>query len=140
VYLAIVLGWLRKTMPFVDLRFRIQGKTIPADHAYALFSAISRRIPGVHSDTHIGIHPISGRLVGNRALGITDSSYLTIRTPSDRVAEMLPIAGKKLRLGGAEVLVGVPRQRRGESGNLRRREFSPRRGLRRGQHLGGERG
>jgi CRISPR-associated protein Cas6 len=92
----------------IDLSFQITGTEIPADHGYALFAAISRLVPAVHGDEGIGVHPISGRLVGNRRMSLTERSRLTIRVDTTRVAELLPLAGQSLDLNGARIRVGVP--------------------------------
>jgi hypothetical protein len=93
----------------VDVRFRLIGDEIPADHGYHLFAAISRLVPSLHGDDEVGVHPISGRLAGNRRLALTDRSSLTIRLASDRVGEILPLAGKTLQVAEDRVRVGVPR-------------------------------
>jgi len=98
-------------MPVVDLAFRLTGDKIPADHGYALLAAISRLIPAVHGDTTIGIHPIQGRHVGHRLLALTDRSRLVFRLDSDRIGEILPLAGQQLDLDGHRVRVGVPETR-----------------------------
>ena len=98
-------------MPFVDLSFRIHGKLLPADHGYHLFSAISKIIPDLHGDEEIGLHPISGKIADNRCLALTPRSSLTFRIEASRIKQILPLAGKKLRLGEHEVQVGVPNTR-----------------------------
>jgi len=110
-------------MPMVDLSFRLIGKTIPADHGYALFSAISRlgnedeKLKAVHSAgsapedspwRRFGVHPINGQPVGDRKLALTPRSRLTFRLDSDLIRELLPLAGKELDLDGSRVRVGVP--------------------------------
>jgi len=98
-------------MPVVDVQFRITGKLIPFDHGYHLFSAVSEVIPELHNYEEAGLHPISGRLIGNRSLAITEKSSLTIRLPSEQIPLILPLAGKTLQLDGYSVLVGVPQTR-----------------------------
>ena len=61
--------------PVVDVAFALRGSTIPADHGYLLFSAISRHLPSLHGDETVGIHPVAGRLVGNRQLELTPASF-----------------------------------------------------------------
>jgi CRISPR-associated protein Cas6 len=95
-------------MVTVDLSFRINGSEIPADHGYALFSVISRLIPSLHGDESIGIHPISGLLVGDRLLRITDRSRLVFRMDSGRIRDVMPLSGKRLDIDGHEFLVGLP--------------------------------
>ena len=96
----------------VDLAFRLQGTApIPADHGYALYSAISRVIPGVHQENGIAIHPIVGRQVGHRRLLLMPWSTLAIRVPDGQIAGLLKLAGKSLRIDAAAVRVGVPEVR-----------------------------
>ena len=98
-------------MPIVDVAFRLQGSEIPADHGYLLFAAVTDLVPGLHEDESVGILPVSGRLAGDRQLSITEFSRLTIRLDADRIAQVLPLAGKRLRLGDAALSVGVPEVR-----------------------------
>ena len=42
-------------MPYVDLAFRLIGGKVPVDHGYALYSAISRLLPGIHGVKNIEI-------------------------------------------------------------------------------------
>lgn len=95
-------------MPVVDVRFRIIGRQIPADHGYRLFSAISEHMPKLHDYDGAGLHPISGQPVGNRSLAITEKSFLTVRLPSELISLILPLAGKTLHIGEYEVRIGVP--------------------------------
>jgi CRISPR-associated protein Cas6 len=98
-------------MPNVDLCFRVVGTEIPADHGYLLYAAIARVVPAFHSDAGVGVHPISGRLAGNRRLTLTDRSVLAIRLDSDRIGAALPLTGRRLDLGGCGLSVGVPEVR-----------------------------
>lgn len=98
-------------MPIVDVAFRVTGDRIPADHGYALLGAVSRVVPAVHGDDTIGIHPIIGRYVGDRMLALTERSHLVFRLDSDRISEVLPLAGKQLDLDGHTIRVGVPQTR-----------------------------
>ncbi len=98
-------------MPVVDVFFRLQGGLIPADHGYLLFSALSAIIPELHGDNAVGVHPISGRLAGNRSLILTHSSFLTIRLPAERVSQFMQLAGKALSIGDSQVRTGVPHTR-----------------------------
>jgi CRISPR-associated protein Cas6 len=56
----------------------------------------------------VGVHPIRGRLVGDRALALTPASRLTLRLPTNRIHETLPLAGQKLDIDGAVVSLGIP--------------------------------
>ena len=94
----------------VDLSFRVTGKTIPADHGYVLYSAVSRIVPWIHepAQNQVGIHPINGLLAGNRLLHLTPSSRLTFRLDANDIKQLLPLAGKELDLDGYQLRVGVP--------------------------------
>ncbi|MBQ6620619.1 MAG: type I-MYXAN CRISPR-associated protein Cas6/Cmx6 [Thermoguttaceae bacterium] len=85
-----------------------RGTTIPADHGYAVFSAISRILPEWHEKEDLGILPICGVQTGNRQMFITEVSRLSVRIDADRIAEILPLAGKRLGLGRNYLQVGVP--------------------------------
>jgi CRISPR-associated protein Cas6 len=95
----------------VDVQFSLQGNLIQADHGFQLFSAISHLVPDLHGDSEVGLHPISGQIAGNRTLAINTHSFLSIRLPSDRISQVLSLAGKVLRLGEHEVHIGVPHTR-----------------------------
>lgn len=54
----------------VDLSFVLTGTVdIPADHGYHLYASVSHVLPAVHEPNGIGIHPIRGRLIGERRSG-----------------------------------------------------------------------
>ncbi|MDG7037053.1 MAG: type I-MYXAN CRISPR-associated protein Cas6/Cmx6 [Nitrososphaerota archaeon] len=95
-------------MVTIDLCFSLKGSEIPADHGYALFSAISHVIPSLHDDKTIGVHPISGMLTGGRMLHLTDGSRLVLRMNSERIQEVMHLSGKRLDIGGYTVSVGLP--------------------------------
>lgn len=98
-------------MPYVDLAFRIVGNTIPVDHGYALYSAISHVVPEVHGARNIGVHPIRGVYHGNGTLRLAEHSRLTVRLPDDDIKTYLKLAGKRLTLTGNVLTVGVPEVR-----------------------------
>jgi len=121
-------------MPIIDLAFRVQGTSIPTDHGYLLFQAITKLIPDLHPpgqtigegenvssssvhtiDSEVGplwktafVHPINGQLSGDRMLRISPRSRLTLRLDSDQISEILPLAGKTLRLGKDTISIGTP--------------------------------
>ena len=98
-------------MPKVDVRFQLLGTQIPADHGYPLFAALSDLVPELHGDEDVGVLPVAGRLIGGRQLAITDASFLTLRIDSERIGQILPLAGKTVRIGPAQVTIGVPQTR-----------------------------
>lgn len=95
-------------MSIVDVMFRLQGDVIPADHGYQLCSAIARVVPGLHGDQGVGIAPVPGEPCGGRRLRLGPGSHLALRLDAGRIAEVLPLAGQTLQVGGFPILVGVP--------------------------------
>jgi CRISPR-associated protein Cas6 len=96
-------------MPTIDLAFELVGATIPLDHGYALYAALSRLVPALHGDRRMGVHPIRGRRAGPGVLSLLADSRLRIRLPSEDVASYLAVAGARLDLDGHTLRVGVPR-------------------------------
>lgn len=92
----------------VDLVFALSGTTIPQDHGYAVYAAVSRIVAGIHSATNVGIFPIAAISGGERLLNLTRRSTLRVRAPAPRIPEILLLAGKTLDLDGHHVRVGVP--------------------------------
>ncbi|GBD23901.1 CRISPR-associated endonuclease Cas6 [bacterium HR29] len=100
----------------VDVHFRLHGLVgpavlIPADHGYALFGALSRLLPWLHGSPLVGVHPIRGQLVGNRALALTPASTLAFRVPVTVLPGLLPLAGQSIDLEGTVLRVGLPHVR-----------------------------
>lgn len=99
-------------MPVVDLAFPLLGQDIPADHGYALYSAVSRALPFFHGEEAegfgIGIHPVQGVLCGGRKLRIDEKSRLTMRLSAEYIPKVLPLAGKRLDLDGHRISLGIP--------------------------------
>ncbi|MBV8318388.1 MAG: type I-MYXAN CRISPR-associated protein Cas6/Cmx6 [Planctomycetaceae bacterium] len=96
-------------MPMIDLAFQIVGTTIPLDHGYRLFSALSRVLPQLHGDTRVGVHPIRGLRVAPGLLSLTEHSRLKLRLPSEEVAPYIALAANELNLDGHTLRVGIPR-------------------------------
>jgi CRISPR-associated protein Cas6 len=97
----------------VDLAFPLTAAAgreaiLAVDHAYSLFAALCRIIPELHGDRRIGIHPIPGRLIGQRQLRIDRRARLTLRVPPNRIGTFLPLAGQGLNLDGTRLAVGPP--------------------------------
>lgn len=98
-------------MPYIDLAFRITGTSVPVDHGYALYAAISRIVPEIHNARAIGVQPIRGVYGGNGALHLTDFSRVILRLPDDQIRTYLKLAGKKLEIDEHSLRVGVPEVR-----------------------------
>lgn len=94
----------------VDLVFPALGNTLPTDHAYALYGALSQIVPDFHDETRsVRFAPITGRAAPDGRLQITEYSCLRVRLADNAVRCVLPLAGKRLAVGDALVRLGVPR-------------------------------
>jgi CRISPR-associated protein Cas6 len=95
------------TMPVVDLLFPVQGGPVPLDHGYLLFSALSKRIPGLHERRDIGIFPLRGAYGDGGALHLVNGA-LRLRCSTDTLPLLLPLAGNSLEMAGHPIRVGRP--------------------------------
>jgi CRISPR-associated protein Cas6 len=98
-------------MPSVDLVFQLRGDTIPVDHGYALYAALSRLAPELHGAQAVGVQPIRGMYGGNGLLHMAAFSRLSLRLPVDQIPPYLRLAGKTLDVEGHPLQVGVPSTR-----------------------------
>lgn len=92
----------------VDLLFSVQGSTIPRNHGYSLYSAVSHVVAAVHGAKDIGIFSIRGTPDGGTALLLHQGSHLRIRVPAEKLPLLLPLAGQTLELNGHKIRLGVP--------------------------------
>lgn len=96
-------------MTYCDLLFPARGESVPTDHAYALYGALSRTVPAFHQPgAGVRFAPLTG--VGGEPgrLRLTDRSCLRVRLPAEGIAAALPLAGAKLDVAGSAVRLGVP--------------------------------
>jgi CRISPR-associated protein Cas6 len=100
-------------MPMVELHFPVLGTSLPTDHGYALYAAVSRALPSLH--THkvaLLLGPILGMYTGNGLLHLDGRrSRLRMRLPAEVIGTVLALAGKVLDVGGHRLRVGVPQVR-----------------------------
>lgn len=95
-------------MPTIDVGFPLTGERLPSDHGYPLYSALSRLFSWLHPRKDIGLHPVRGRMLGDRMMALTPSSRITFRVPHDALPELLPLSGKLIDIEGHKVRCGVP--------------------------------
>lgn len=93
----------------LDIVFDIACKSLPVDHAYALFAALSRELPWLDTEANAGVHPIHVAESGNGwtrpekpgdLLHLSRRTKLTLRLPKTRVAAGKQLIGKTLDVGG----------------------------------------
>lgn len=87
------------------------GNSVSGDSAFSLFGALCERLPWLHDDETVAIHPLSGQLTRTRRLLLGKGSRLTFRLPHERIVDLLPLAGKSLRLGSDVIRIGTPEPR-----------------------------
>ena len=107
-------------MAVIDFAFRVSGDSVPVDHGYALYSCLCRKFPWLHGPSpkgglanpslwsEVGIHPITGKLQGDRLLKFTPASRLTIRVGSEHIGEFLSLIGESLDVDGSIIRIGTP--------------------------------
>lgn len=93
--------------PTVDLAFPLRGDALPLDHAFPLFSAISRLVPTLHEHPTWGVHPVLGRRQ-DRRLHLEPASRLKLRLPLAELAAVMPLTQATLEVAGARVSLGFP--------------------------------
>jgi CRISPR-associated protein Cas6 len=89
--------------------FSLAGKQLPADHGYLLYSAISRSVSSLHGIDWLAIELISGFPSGYGLISLTErDATLRLRIPAGHYREVLPLAGKRLDIGGHQIRLGLP--------------------------------
>lgn len=93
--------------PVVDIFFEVRGNGVSADHGYVLYGAVARVLEAredawFHRLDQVGLHLLRGvydprgrLLLGPRTL------------PATFIPKVLPLAGKRLVVGGARRLEGA---------------------------------
>ncbi|PTL82517.1 type I-MYXAN CRISPR-associated protein Cas6/Cmx6 [Vitiosangium sp. GDMCC 1.1324] len=95
------------TSPVIDILFPVRGGPVPLDHGYLLFSALSRRLPGLHERHDVGVFTLRGTRADAQVLHLGRGA-LRLRCPADSLAFFLPLACSALVLAGREVRLGRP--------------------------------
>ncbi|SDW74956.1 type I-MYXAN CRISPR-associated protein Cas6/Cmx6 [Thiocapsa roseopersicina] len=104
-------GVLQPNRHIIEAAFAIRGDSIPVDHGYALYAALSRQPiagPWLHEAGDVAIHSIRGLFVGNSLLKLGDKSRLRLRLPAAALPQILPLAGKVLDIDGHQLRIGIP--------------------------------
>jgi len=118
---------------FIGVSFALSGKQLPADHGYLLYSAIAKAsqpgssptirdgastgtgVPSVsplHKTDWLAIELISGFPSGSGLISLPErGATLRLRIPADHYRDVLPLAGKRLDIGGHQIRLGLPMAR-----------------------------
>jgi CRISPR-associated protein Cas6 len=95
-------------MQHIELQFPVRGRTIPRDHGYALYGAISRTVPELHGVDWLNIGGIGAKMSGPGMLSLNEPGTLRIRIPVERIATVIALAGRQLDIAGRPVVLGAP--------------------------------
>ncbi len=115
-----IIGWLADegfVKPNVDeaavtdVQFELKGTVLPKDHGYALFLELTSLLPWLADEPLLGIHGIQGADLGDGRLMLNRRGRLVIRTPRERVPELLTLSGQSLCLGGNRFTIGAGKLR-----------------------------
>jgi Cas6 Crispr len=105
-------------MSTVDLVFPVGGDTLPLDHAYLLYAALSHEVSAFHQPGGgLRFAPINGEPSGPGVMRLFKpsparphfSSVLRVRVGFDRIGSAFPLSGKTLRVGEHTIRLGPPR-------------------------------
>jgi CRISPR-associated endonuclease/helicase Cas3 len=92
----------------VDVTFNVAGNVVLIDHGYVLFCALEQVLGSLHGATWLGVHPLRGIARDAKELALSGHrSALTLRVEPAHIEKALELAGKSLRLGRDEILIGT---------------------------------
>lgn len=98
----------------VDLVFAIRCRSLPVDHAWALWEALEAELPWLAQESGAGVHPIyvAGSQNGwmrpenpDDLLHLSRRTKLSLRVPKARAEEAGALAGKTLQVAGFDMVI-----------------------------------
>jgi len=94
-----------------DVAFPVTGTTIPLDHGYALYAALSHRLPALHDQRGWAVHPIRGQRAEPGILALlprgAGRSAVKLRLPVESLPQVLSLVGRTLDLHGESLGGGI---------------------------------
>ncbi len=95
--------------PCINVSFSLAGNQLPADHGYLVYSAISKSVSSLHGIDWLAIELISGLPSGRGLIALSErDATLRLRIPAGHYRDVLPLAGKRLDIGGHQIRLGLP--------------------------------
>lgn len=93
----------------VDVTFPVRGTSVPTDHAYPLYGALSGAVPAFHDRQQaLRFAPLTGTRGEPGRLQLAPWSRLRVGLPADAIPAVLPLEGESLDVAGARVALGPP--------------------------------
>ncbi len=99
----------------VDAAFAIECRSLPVDHAYALYAAIRGALPWFADEPRAGLHTVHGAASGagwqrpegeDAQLQLSRRTRLVLRLPAQRMADAAALTGRTLDVAGSPMRVG----------------------------------
>lgn len=90
----------------VDVSYALHGRTLPRDHRLMLAAALERLVPWLADAAQAGLHRINTVAGGGDTALLSQRSRLSLRVRRERVAELAPLAGAWLDVGGHTLRLG----------------------------------
>jgi CRISPR-associated protein Cas6 len=91
----------------IDVVFGVAGRTLPVEHAYALWRAVGHWLPWLEAETGAGIHRLRTAPTGYGVVLLANRAKLTLRVPERRHGDALALSGTMLDVGGSRLAVGT---------------------------------
>jgi CRISPR-associated protein Cas6 len=90
----------------VDVSYALHGKALPRDHRLALAAALERLVPWLSDPAQAGLHRVN-TVAGTGAMALlSQRARLALRVRRERLAELAPLAGAWLEVGGHTLRLG----------------------------------
>lgn len=91
----------------INLSFAVTGDMLPVDHGFALYGAISRKLPQYHSMEGAFFRRIPGKYMQNGMLDIAPLSQLIFRIQYSHRKAFMKLIGSGLRVCDHDIRLGV---------------------------------
>lgn len=95
-------------MNIINLSFPVKGTQLPADHNYKLHGVLCKEIPNLHTFENVSVNTIAGIPDKQGKIQILKGARLLLRLPVEAIAQIYPLAGKTLTIGGYPIQLGNP--------------------------------
>ena len=90
---------------FTDLLFDMTGRSLPQDYPFALWEALTARVPQLSGDDRVGVLPVRGAQNGELLL-LSRRSKLALRLPDELIDAASILAGSELAVADNPIALG----------------------------------